>query len=325
MNPYLAVHVILALLALGPGCRRPTPGVEAPADLLPFVPTALHGQVSPCPPHKPHGQWWFRRVLIVVLENQNYRDVMEDSYFSELSAKGALFTQSHGVCHPSYSNYLALITGRRIITEWDQQRDFNATLNIGVRLKQAGLNWKNYAEDFPGCGTLGDSGRYVRRHVPFMSFVSDREVCTNIVSEMAFDADLRNGTLPDFALYSPNLDDDGHDPRDDPKKGLQKASAWLQTFIDKLERNSSFLHKDRGLLIVTFDESRTDDRDFRANHIYTLFLGDPVARIVSDDPITHFNVLRTVEDNFGLTPLAKFDRCARPILNVWKGEPGSGR
>ena len=33
---------------------------------------------------------------------------------------------------------------------------------------------------------------------------------------------------------------------------------------------------------------------------------------------THYNVLRTVEDNFGLEPLTANDREAEPIAGIWK-------
>ena len=33
---------------------------------------------------------------------------------------------------------------------------------------------------------------------------------------------------------------------------------------------------------------------------------------------THYNVLRTIEDNFGLEPLTANDRAASPITDIWK-------
>jgi len=39
---------------------------------------------------------------------------------------------------------------------------------------------------------------------------------------------------------------------------------------------------------------------------------------VLDRQYTHYNVLRTIEDNFGLQPLAEGDRDAAPIIDIWK-------
>jgi hypothetical protein len=33
---------------------------------------------------------------------------------------------------------------------------------------------------------------------------------------------------------------------------------------------------------------------------------------------THYSVLRTIEDNFGLAPLTANDRDADPITGIWK-------
>jgi hypothetical protein len=39
---------------------------------------------------------------------------------------------------------------------------------------------------------------------------------------------------------------------------------------------------------------------------------------VLDRHYTHYSVLRTIEDNFGLEPLAEGDRDAAPIKDIWK-------
>jgi phosphatidylinositol-3-phosphatase len=44
-------------------------------------------------------------------------------------------------------------------------------------------------------------------------------------------------------------------------------------------------------------------------------LQDPTARA---RPYTHYSVLRTIEDNFGLPPLTANDRDAPPITDIWK-------
>jgi len=107
------------------------------------------------------------------------------------------------------------------------------------------------------------------------------------------------------------MDDDGHNT------SVAVAGAWVSKFLDK-----TFPEKLRTgtLVILTFDESdRNSD-----NRIYTLFLGDMVKDAsqqdakVLDRRYTHYNVLRTIEDNFGLEPLAEGDRNAAPITDIWK-------
>jgi len=44
----------------------------------------------------------FDRVLIVVLENQDYFSAMRDQYLSKLAAKGTSFSNFKNLYHPSY-------------------------------------------------------------------------------------------------------------------------------------------------------------------------------------------------------------------------------
>ena len=73
------------------------------------------------------------------------------------------------------------------------------------------------------------------------------------------------------------------------------------------------------LVIVTFDESNPHSRDAAVNHIYTVFLGPMVesGKTIVDN-YNHYNVLRTIEENFGLCPLGEGDIGAKPITSVWK-------
>ena len=54
----------------------------------------------------------FERVLIIVLENKGEREVIANKFFKELADKGTYFSNFHGLFHPSYSNYLAMVSGR---------------------------------------------------------------------------------------------------------------------------------------------------------------------------------------------------------------------
>jgi hypothetical protein len=114
-------------------------------------------------------------------------------------------------------------------------------------------------------------------------------------------------------FYSPNVDDDGHDPVLQPGRGLKKASSWLNKF---LKESFPLDEKTKGtLVIVTFDESVYLEKTER---IYTVFLGDMVKPGEITKTYTHYSVLRTIEDNFGLLPLNSGDGNAEPITEVWK-------
>jgi len=277
----------------------------------------------------------FNRVLIIVLENVDYEVASKDKSLADLAAQGASFTNFHALFHPSYPNYLAMIAGsdfdihRRGRYLADNQANFPndaAHRTIADRLIAAGLDFKQYAEELPDqtCPWNFSSqhvserrGNYVRRHVPFLSF---REVqqkwCDRVIrvdsskSDNFFVQDARKGLVA-YSFYTPNMNHDGHDTN------ATVAGAWVKKFL-----NDTFPEKMRQgtLVVVTFDESGGNSD----NRIFTLFLGDMVKPANQQDPkaldkrYTHYSVLRTIEDNFGLEPLTPNDRNAAPITDIWK-------
>src|SRR6266567_1375108 len=277
----------------------------------------------------------FDRVLVIVLENVDYEVGSQDKSLAELATHGASFTNFHALFHPSYPNYLAMVAGtdfgihRRGRFLADNQVNLPADAahqTIADRLIASGLDFKQYTEELPE-GTCPwnfssqhvaeKRGNYVRRHVPLLSF---REVqakwCDRVVrvdsskSDNFFVQDARKGLVA-YSFYSPNMNHDGHDTN------VQTAGAWVKKFLD-----DTFMEKlrQRTLVIVTFDESGGNSD----NRIFTVFLGDMVKPASQQDPqalaklYTHFSVLRTIEDNFGLQPLTANDRDAAPITDIWK-------
>ncbi len=284
----------------------------------------------------------FDRVVIIVLENGDYEAAVKDPNLADLAAHGASFSDFHALFHPSYPNYLAMVAGTdfgvhrhgRFLA--DRQVNFPndaAHETIADRLIAKGLDFKNYAEELPegNCPFRIDSqhvsksrkGDYARKHVPFLSFEEvQQKWCDHVIrvdsgkgnrllgDDNYFVRDAKAGLVA-YSFYSPNMNNDGHNT------SVRIAAEWLHKFLDK-----TFPEKLRKgtLVIVTFDES-----DHNAdNRIYTLFLGEMVKEASEQDPkvlgrhYTHYNVLRTIEDNFGLEPLAEGDRDASPITDIWK-------
>jgi len=288
------------------------------------------------------GAHHFDRVVIIVLENGDYEAAVKDPNLADLASHGASFSNFHALFHPSYPNYLAMVAGTdfgvhrhgRFLA--DRQVNFPndaAHKTIADRLIASGLDFKNYAEELPegNCPFRIDSqhvskskkGDYARKHVPFLSFEEVQEKwCDHVIrvdsgkgnsllgDDNYFVRDAKAGLVA-YSFYSPNMNNDGHNTN------VLFAAEWLHKFLDK-----TFPEKLRKgtLVIVTFDES-----DHNAdNQIYTLFLGDMVKEASQQDPkvlsrhYTHYNVLRTIEDNFGLEPLAEGDRDAPSITDIWK-------
>jgi len=238
-----------------------------------------------------------------------------------LAKEGASFSDFHALFHPSYPNYLAMIGGKEFEMNelnGDDQVDFpndSQHRTIADLMTEHGLGWKNYVEGYPGNQFLGPKGgRFVRKHAPFLSFAKNKpQYFAHIVGvdpadpNNRFLSDTKSHSLPEYALYTPNAVDDGD------SSNFKTASAWLKDFLDNKFPPSA---RAGTLVVVTFDESQ---RREKSNHIYTVFLGDMVqANSTSAQPYNHYNVLRTIEDNFGLVPLSYGDFHAAPIMGIWK-------
>lgn len=251
----------------------------------------------------------FDRVIEVVLENTDYEKALAQPYLNGLAKEGALLTDFQGLFHPSYGNYLAMIGGRSFNTFLDNQKNIDAP-HLGDLLEAGKFTWKNYAEAYPGNCYLGSGkGTYARKHVPFLSFTSvqnDPARCARVVEGKEFRIDLDAGVLPNFSFYSPDLDNDGHDT------DVDYGANWLKGFLEPILADSELMK--RTLIVVTFDESKT----YLGNHIYTLLIGGMVVPGSQESGrLNHYNVLRTIEDNFALGTLKQQDARVSPLTSIW--------
>jgi hypothetical protein len=251
----------------------------------------------------------FSKVLVIVLENTDYDRAAAQPFMTKLAARGATLTAYNGVTHPSQPNYIAMIAGDTLGVKDDKPVNLPGR-HLGDLLAAKGLSWGAYAEGYPGGCFLGDrSGKYVRKHVPFLSFTSVQKSpsqCAQIQDGSALDADAAAGRLPAFSLYVPNLSNDGHDT------GVAVADQWLAGFLGPKLDDAAFMS---GLLVVvTFDESasKTDSR------ILTILLGAGIKPgSASSASYDHYSLLRTIEDGLGLGDLGRKDSSASAIGGVW--------
>jgi hypothetical protein len=263
-----------------------------------------------------------KKILIVVLENADYDAAKKQKFLGWLSRNGAVLTNCYAQTHPSQPNYIAMVAGDTYGVDDLPNGDVKVTRDarhLGDLLEAKGLEWKVYAEGYPGkpgkCFLRGSAGNYARKHVPFLSFrdvQSDPARCNRIVNASQFDADIQTG-LPAFALYVPDLKNDGHIP---PSPGVAFADGWLGKKFQKLLSDPAFT-KDL-LFVVTFDEGSGGGKHVKS-HILTVLFGNAVAAgAASAQPYTHYSLLKLVEDTFGLGNLGKNDASAERIQGIWK-------
>lgn len=252
----------------------------------------------------------FNKVVFVIFENTNYSKAIAQLNFANYATKGLLLTNIIAETHPSQGNYVALISGSTFNITNDKNIDLDSK-HIGDLLVQKGLSWRVYAENYPGnCFTDAVSGKYVRKHVPFLSFKSvtqNQNNCKNIESESRFDEDFKNNNLANFNLYIPNIQNDGHD------SGVDFAGKWLESRFGKFLNNPDGLGDT--LFVITFDESGVSLK----NQIYTAIIGKNIQASSQDNTLlSHYSLLKLIEDEFDLGNLGQNDSTANSINIKWK-------
>jgi hypothetical protein len=157
-----------------------------------------------------------KRFGMLVLENTDYATANANPVFQKIYSFGRSLSQYSGVEHPSLPNYVATVAGTTFGIKDDNQYNLTGS-NVVDLLEAKNVDWKVYAEDYPGnCylgATAGGPHHYAEKHVPHLEFVDNRtpQRCSKIVSSDQFWTDVKNQQLPAYWFYVPNLENDGHD------------------------------------------------------------------------------------------------------------------
>lgn len=245
----------------------------------------------------------YDHVVIVVEENHTASQIIGNKsapFINALAAGGALMTQSYAVAHPSQPNYLALFAGDTFGVDSDVcPLALGAAPNLAAELLAAGYSFGGFAEDLPAVGsTVCSAGGYARKHAPWVNF-------TNVpaTASMPFTSFSAGPQLPTVSFVVPSLADDMHDG------SVAQADAWLATNITPY---ANWAKANHGLLIVTFDEDDTSER----NQVSTVFYGADVKPGTYAEPINHYSVLSTVEQIYGLSKTG-LAAGTPPIASIW--------
>jgi hypothetical protein len=289
----------------GASCRR-TPAALTGSLLVLLAacgPSAAGGGDAGASDPLPHPD----HVVVAVFENED-ADVVGSAqapYLSSLAESGARFTDAHGEVHPSQPNYLALFSGSTHGVEDDTCPVDLSGDNLAAQLLAAGLSFVGYAEGLPRPGFTGcKDGDYARKHNPWADFRALPASVNQPFSAMPGDYD----RLPTVSFVVPDLCNDMHDC------GVAAGDAWAR---EHLAPYAEWATQHDSLLIVTFDE----DSGTAGNHIPTIVAGAGVAATTSDQRIDHYDLLRTLEDMYGLEPLGRAADAA-PLAGIWTSPAG---
>jgi hypothetical protein len=327
----LTILVILLLTSTAFAASSPSLTITSTANVVGFTPQN----------HK------FDYVVVILLENQALGTIINGTsapFMQSLAKNYSLATHYSAIAHPSLPNYLALLSGQQF-PPWsagdcgpsgDTGRcTAGNSTNLVDRLEAAGLTWKAYAEDYPAKGTgslyssggcyLGDEtpANFYARHVPFLYFndiIDSHARCSRIVEANSVvtnkqetdDVLLKDlssvSTASNFMWLTPNGLDDIHDAT------VQFGDKYLSNLVPAILSSAVFKTQKAALLIV-FDEGTVP---YPSDWIYTLWAG-PVAKsgFQSATYYTHYSLLSTIEQNWGLHPMTSNDVNAPSMMEFF--------
>jgi hypothetical protein len=243
-------------------------------------------------------------IVVVVEENRGRGQVIgnpQAPYLNALARGGADMTRSFALTHPSEPNYLALFSGSTHGVHGDPCPLTVHGPSLGSELLAAGLTFADYSESLPSAGSpVCSSGYYDRVTNPALTFpdIPRSDVLPFSSLPRTF------SQLPTVSYVIPNLCHSMHSCG-----GVPEGDRWLKA---NLGTYADWAGTHNSLLIVTWDE----DNYTAVNHIATIFYGAGIRPGAYSERINHYNVLRTIEDAYGL-PHAGASATAAPIRDIW--------
>ncbi|TVY22668.1 putative acid phosphatase [Lachnellula hyalina] len=263
----------------------------------------------------------FDRYVSIWFENTDFDMAAADPNFQFFAEKGITLTNNLALTHPSEPNYMAAVGGDYFGLDGDPfiQVPQNVSSVVDL-LEDKGISWSLYQEDMPYTGFEGfawvnqqnGANDYVRKHNPeilYNSVVTNSDRLSNIKNTTLFYEDLKANKLPQWMFITPNMTSDGHDT------SVTVAGQWLRTFLEPLLDDKNFMQNT--MVLITFDENETYTIQ---NRVFSVLLGDAVPQelvgTTDSNYYNHYSEISTVEANWGLYTLGRWDVGANVFSNV---------
>ena len=252
------------------------------------------------------------KVVWVWLENTSYSDMILQKYVKNLwlNVGAGRFSNFKPVSQVTQANTIAMIAGTDYqIADNDLTRLFTPSLIDLLEAKK--ISWKIYAEDFPGsCYLNAGAGDYKRYRVPFLSYAnvqSDRYLCAKVQSYSNLQSDQQLGALPQFSVIIPNIKNSG------AGSDAYTADQTLREVLDPIVTAPETFAQTTIIITTTSLKDATKTG-------FAMILGNGVNTngTISDVPVNHFHILRTLEAGLKLGSLHQNDAKVQPITDIWK-------
>jgi acid phosphatase len=265
----------------------------------------------------------FDHVFVVVEENKAYSQIIgspDAPYWNFLASEGISLTDFRAVTHPSLPNYLALVGGDTFglavnCLPSDPGCSFDAPTLVD-RMEDAGLTWRGYFEGMTTPCRTTNSGLYRVNHDPFVYFEGIRldvprcAAGVRPLGDLAIDL-ATNTTTPTLAFIVPDNCNNMHDCP------VVTGDTWLRSVLPTILDSPAWA-AGNALLILTFDE----DDGSEGNRISTVLYGPDVRPHQTVSTTSDlYDLLRTLEDAWSLSPLTGNDGAATALSEAFRSAP----
>ncbi|WAH35199.1 alkaline phosphatase family protein [Alicyclobacillus dauci] len=281
----------------------------------------------------------FQHVYVIMMENHGNADIIGNPLMPNMNSlinNYGFDDNYYGVTHPSLPNYAALISGSNWNTYDDNSSDRFDVPNLVDQLESKNLTWKGYMESMPSVGYTGtgSGSLYAIRHNPFMlmtDIAGNPARLQNIMPFTQFQQDLNNNTVPNFSFITPNLINDMHGVSGSTDQQLYQAGdKFVQDTVQEIMSSKSW-KTSKSVIYITFDEGDDSGEGPAAPGPNAKYPGGGNTPLIMIDntylhPFTihtwadHYSLLRTIEQNWGLSFLANAANPQVTTLPV-PGEP----
>ncbi len=310
-------------------------GGSVQSDIVPnatqAIPTVVNPNSSSGAPASASGIPNFDHIVVIMLENRDYQNVIgagtQMPLLNSLAQQNVLLSNYFAVVHPSLPNYISLISGSTQGITSDCNDCFVNQPSLADLIEASGRTWKSYEESMPSPCFIGDANPYAQKHDPFLYFDSIRlnsaRCDRSIVPLTALDGDLANNQLPNFSFIMPNLCNSGHDCP------AATADKWVTDMVAKLQASSALGIK--SLIIIAFDEG--SDKSIASCCGLGSPAGGQVAVVLISPTIiagfndttaySHYSLLKTVLTSWNLPALGQTSRNSTQVIEgPWTGQVG---
>jgi phospholipase C len=239
--------------------------------------------------------------LVIMEENHSIGQVFPSHmpYLWSLALAHGRATSWSDVSHPSLPNYLAIFAGSIFDDPQDCSPGPGCQYTGHTVFGQAiagGLTARAYEESMPTPCSATNSGEYDVNHNPWAYFPDEASQCAagdvpaGTVTAGALASDLRDGTLPNVGLITPNLMHDGHDGT------LAQADTWLASWMPSVLAGPDWV-AGRLAVVVVFDEGETTET------VPFVILAPGVSGAVITKALDHYALTLLIDEVARVAPL----------------------